>query len=487
MDINLYTIGNDLEFRDSGLIADSDIEEKMHYESSPDIMDMVVQDTFNDSNKNRFNPAAIPSNTDYHLASSNVIGLGSDDSLPNTAIIQQKQQKDSVSHIDYNHSTIFNPKITQIQINSNVRTGQTNLVHTSELGKWASLFNFQSFNQMQSSLFNLIVYTSRNLLVSAPTGSGKTVVFELAIIQALESQQKAVYIAPTRALCQEKFNDWKHRFSKYNISVCLLTGDSLPNNYIANLKTARIIVTTPEKWDSFTRSADNQIMQSVKLCCVDEIHGVRDERRGATLEVVVTRCKYQQCRLVCASATIPNINDFAIWLQAEAKIFGDEYRSVPIKKHVLGYKNTYNQFQLDEILKFNLVDVIKRYGDGKPTLVFCKTRKDVISTCQELAKTPSLFVNSSNRKTLEQVVFKDKKLLEFVKNGVGFHHAGLDYADRQSVEALFMTSKLKVICCTSTLAVGVNLPARMVIIKGTSQYDFSTGKMKQYCDHDINQ
>ena len=165
-------------------------------------------------------------------------------------------------------------------------------------------------------------------------------------------------------------------------------------------------------------------------------------------------------------------------------MFGDEFRSCPIKKIVVGFPG-YNNFQFNEKLKFELINIVDTYSNGKPTLVFCSTRKDVVGTSEELGKRG--FVDDYNRKVLENCKFKDKKLETLVKRGVGYHHAGMDYQDRQQVEALFMTCKLFIICSTSTLAVGVNLPAYLVIIKGTCQYDFQAGKMKQYCDHDVNQ
>ena len=264
-------------------------------------------------------------------------------------------------------------------------------IATCALQDWKSFFHFTTFNKIQSNLFSLIFTTRKNLVVSAPTGAGKTVLFELSILKMLEiAGAKAVYIAPTRALCEERFADWNARFKKFNVKVLLLTGDS--PFLQGGINNSRLIVTTPEKWDSITRQHDNRnLFQMVKLVCIDEIHGIKDQDRGATLEVVVTRAKYQQCRLIAVSATIPNISDFGIWLNAETKLlrlirlFGEEYRAVPIQKIVVGFPTNYNQFQFNENLKFQVLDIVKKYSNSKPTIVFCSTRKDVIGTAQELS------------------------------------------------------------------------------------------------------
>jgi ATP-dependent DNA helicase HFM1/MER3 len=97
------------------------------------------------------------------------------------------------------------------------------------------------------------------------------------------------------------------------------------------------------------------------------------------------------------------------------------------------------------------------------------------------------FASEQNRNTLSSVEVMDKQLKQFIVKGIAFHHAGLAPKDRQVVEALFITGQIQVVCATTTLAVGVNLPCRLVIIKGTNQYQFSSQKMEEYCDHDISQ
>lgn len=103
---------------------------------------------------------------------------------------------------------------------------------------------------------------------------------------------KIVYIAPIKALCQEKYNDWKFKFSLYGLTVIEATGDSDYVNLV-QLTNANIIVTTPERWDSITRRWQEfpHILIELKLVLIDEVHLLNEETRGATLEAIVARMK----------------------------------------------------------------------------------------------------------------------------------------------------------------------------------------------------
>lgn len=175
------------------------------------------------------------------------------------------------------------------------------------------------------------------------------------------------------------------------------------------------------------------------------------------------------------------------------KQFGQEYRPVQLKTIVFGYPNNGNYFKFDDSLKYRLLDILHSHSKGKPSLIFCTTRKSVIDTAEYLsleinsaepyvtANTKAILQNTANR-------LVDKKLAQLVSLGVAFHHGGLNPNDRREIESLFSQSILLVICSTSTLAVGVNLPAHLVIIKGTQYYDYSnTKKAIDYSDMDILQ
>ncbi|XP_078343088.1 putative ATP-dependent DNA helicase HFM1 [Oculina patagonica] len=384
-----------------------------------------------------------------------------------------------------------------------------------------SVFNkFPYFNIVQSKVFDEVMYTDRPLVVCAPTGSGKTVIFELAIIRLLvnsgqgPSKAKVVYMAPMKALCSERFTDWSTKFEPFGLKCKEVTGDSeLDDCY--ELQNVHIIMTTPEKWDSMTRKwRDNRsLVQSVKLFLIDEVHLLNDDARGATVEAVISRMKTVQStmtrnstsgnknsqdragmRLIAISATIPNVEDIAAWLggidsPASHYSMDDSHRPVKLRKVVLGFPkgNNYSDFRFDLSLNYKLSGIIQTYSDRKPTLVFCSTRKSAQQAAQMLVKDARFIMNSQHRQRLQRIAnsLHDSKLRELVICGIGYHHAGLDPTDRRNIETMFIKGDLPVIFATSTLAVGVNLPAHLVIIKSTAHYVM--GVFQEYSETQILQ
>jgi ATP-dependent DNA helicase HFM1/MER3 len=248
---------------------------------------------------------------------------------------------------------------------------------------------YEEFNPFQSEMAKWMCDTDDNVVVSAPTGAGKSTIFEIAmarfIIMDLLSQgaaisphqsrvmskaRKILYIAPSKALCEERYEDWSRRLQtlELGIEVAMITGDAAdPGSSFNDLASAHLIIATPEKWDSMTRRWQENfyLMASVKLLLVDEVHLLGDKTRGWCLETVVTRMKTihraaevvnvtpdelsrssyagtnsaaikMPFRMVAVSATLPNIAEVADFFQAnEAYSFDDSYRPIPLVKHIL--------------------------------------------------------------------------------------------------------------------------------------------------------
>jgi hypothetical protein len=173
---------------------------------------------------------------------------------------------------------------------------------------------FAKFNHLQSEVANALVRTNDTIVVSAPTGAGKTAVFEMAMArhlqhdiqqlrqstndwhqQQLPMYRKMVYLAPSKALCEERYEDWSKRLAelKLGIRVAMITGDAEPRDSYRDIATSHLIVSTPEKWDSLTRrwSENYTLFASVKLVLIDEVHQIGDPSRGACLETVLCRMK----------------------------------------------------------------------------------------------------------------------------------------------------------------------------------------------------
>ncbi|KAJ5570592.1 uncharacterized protein N7459_010022 [Penicillium hispanicum] len=377
------------------------------------------------------------------------------------------------------------------------------LVPVQELPEnYRSLFSFPLFNAVQSKCFHPAYGSDDNLVLSAPTGSGKTVVMELAICRLLnllkDERFKVVYQAPTKSLCTERWRDWNTKFSALNLKCAELTGDT-DHTQLRSVQNSQIIITTPEKWDSMTRKWKDhmRLMELVKLFLIDEVH-ILKEARGATLEAVVSRMKSigSNVRFVALSATVPNSEDIATWLGKDAtnqhlparrEHFGEEFRPVKLQKFVYGYQSTANDFAFDKVCASKLPEIIGKHACQKPIMVFCCTRNSSVTTAKELTRLWTM-TNPSARSWKgpnRHMEVHNDDLNMMISAGVAFHHAGLSPSDRHAVEKGFLDGQINVICCTSTLAVGVNLPCHLVIIKNT--VGWQEGGCKEYSDLEMMQ
>jgi ATP-dependent DNA helicase HFM1/MER3 len=406
---------------------------------------------------------------------------------PFQKLIQQKPQKQQTAKA-------FNaPTVQGIQ-----------LVPTSALpDRLRTVFPFPNFNAVQSKCFESVFRSDDNFVLASPTGSGKTAILELAVCRAVAtnttSQYKIIYQAPTKAFCSERQRDWEKKFKQVGLDCAELTGDSGAED-LRKIQSANIIITTPEKWDSMTRKWKDheRLMKLVKLFLIDEVHILKDDR-GAVLEAVVSRMKSigNDVRFVALSATVPNFQDVAEWLGRNAanpqipaanEKFGEEFRPVKLQKHVCGYNyNSGNDYGFENFLSDKLPEVIARYSERKPIMIFCATRRSTASTAEQLAK---WWGTSPHRSRMwnapkRTITASDKALRGLVSSGVAFHHAGLDINDRMQVEQGFLDGNINVICCTSTLAVGVNLPCHLVVVKNTMC--FGSKGIEEYSDLEMMQ
>lgn len=367
------------------------------------------------------------------------------------------------------------------------------------------LFSFDNFNAMQSVCFDVAYLRDDNMVLSAPTGSGKTVVLELAILNAISksdfrhSSGKVIYIAPVKALCSSVFQSWSTKFSSLGLTCCEFTGDS--ESPVESLIDSHLVITTAEKLEAATRrrGIGQLVSKQIRLLLVDEVHTVAETHRGPTLEALVARLKLvtdDQCRIIAVSATVPNFRDIAHWLgkmdsnlPATCMAFDNTYRPVPLETVVRSYPHSFpDSMAFDSLLNYKILGLVSKFSERRPTLVFCCTRKSASGLAQFLvdsARSPELQAavqpSSSELSSLVtlQAQLESRQLKETVyPHGVAFHHAGLSPGDRRLIENAFSESLIKILCTTSTLAIGVNLPARLVIVKGTQTY-----AEQQFCSY----
>ncbi|ORZ33314.1 Sec63 Brl domain-domain-containing protein [Catenaria anguillulae PL171] len=356
---------------------------------------------------------------------------------------------------------------------------------------------FQYFNPIQTQVFHTLYHTRENVLLGAPTGSGKTVAAELAMWSTLRDfpKSKIVYIAPLKALVRERVDDWKVKLAPLGMKIVELTGDVAPD--MDTITKGDLIITTPEKWDGVSRSWRNrQYVQAVRCVIIDEIHLLGGDR-GPILEIIVSRMHYisqttkTPIRIVGLSTALANARDLADWLNISPRgmfNFRHSVRPVQLETYIDGFAGKHYCPRMATMNRPCYAAILK-HSPKQPALVFVSSRRqtrltayDLISYCC-LDDSPKRFLRMEDDELegcLERV--KDSHLQHTLAFGIGMHHAGLTESDRKIVEGLFVAQKIQVLVATSTLAWGVNTPAHLVCVKGTEFYD---AKKKKYVDFDI--
>jgi pre-mRNA-splicing helicase BRR2 len=373
-------------------------------------------------------------------------------------------------------------------------------------------------NKVQSKCYPSAFEDDGNMLICAPTGSGKTNVAMLTILREIGKNRNAetgdidldafkiVYIAPLKALVQEQVGNFGKRLEPYGIKVSELTGDrQLTKQQIAD---TQIIVTTPEKWDVITRkSTDLSYTNLVRLIIIDEIHLLHDDR-GPVLESIVARTirKTEQTgepvRIVGLSATLPNYKDVASFLRVDMNKglfhFDASFRPCPLRQEFIGITERKAIKQLKAMNDITYTKVLEHVGQHRnQMLIFVHSRKETAKTAKYIRDKAMemdtinqiLKHDAGTREVLSTAAgdVTDRDLKDILPYGFGIHHAGMSREDRSDVEDLFAAGHIQVLVCTATLAWGVNLPAHTVIIKGTQVYSPEKGSWVELSPQDVLQ
>ena len=350
---------------------------------------------------------------------------------------------------------------------------------------------FSNLYPPQADCIKAGLLDGKSILVSAPTASGKTLTATLAMINYLSKNKgKVIYLSPLRALASEKYVEFK-KLEKVGlgkkIKVGISTGDF--ENIEKNLEKNNVLILTNEKMDSIIRHGAEWI-DEIGLVIVDEIHLIGDETRGPTLEMVLTKLKLlaSKPQIVGLSATITNSDEIARWL--DCTLVKNDWRPVPLSEGV--YDD--GKVLMSDGKKFNIepslcgipVDLgVQSVKEGGQSLVFAETRTRSRSLATKAADVISQLLEKKESEELEKISKKllsnnehtelVKTLATLVKKGVAFHHAGLNQNCRQTIESEFRKGTIKLLSSTPTLAAGVNLPARRVVISNINRYNANVG------------
>ena len=367
-------------------------------------------------------------------------------------------------------------KISELDIDKSV----INILHEQ---------GFETFYPPQAEAIPYAL-AGENLVLAIPTASGKSLVAYLAVLKSvLEKGGKALYIVPLRALASEKFEDLG-AFKKLGINVIISTGDL--DSADPKLENFDIIVATSEKADSLMRHK-SRWLENLTVIVADEVHLINDTSRGPTLEVILARFKQlnPSAQIIALSATIQNSEEIAEWLNA--RHIKSSWR--PVELHEGVYLNGEIEFK-DETIKevggggdplHSLVhDVV---NDGGQALIFVNTRRSTESIAKNLTNCVRPLLNTQELKSLTKLskslrrrdvetTSVTKILAEVLARGCAYHHAGLSNVQRKLIETNFKAGNIKCIVATPTLAAGINLPARRVIVRDVYRFDMAgTGRL----------
>ena len=329
--------------------------------------------------------------------------------------------------------------------------------------------------------------TGQNLVISIPTAAGKTLLAELAALKhVLELNGKVIYLCPLRALASEKYRNFK-RFSMLGVRTAITSGDyDSTDDYLPKYD---IIVSTNEKFDALLRHRASWITEEVSLVVIDECHLINDQHRGPTLETLLARLLVENTvsQIIALSATVGNADEIAEWLDAE--LVKSDWRPVPLKEGVYFEDQiTYSDYTKREV-PFHRDDPILNLAldsiqSQEQMLVFTPSRRTAVSKAEKLGSVIESFIEPNEAKELAEIASQvilnlsdplSKKLADTIKKGVTFHHAGLNSRQRELVESGFKSGVIKTICATPTLAAGVNLPAKRVIVSSVYRYSVEEG------------
>ncbi len=343
------------------------------------------------------------------------------------------------------------------------------------------------------------ILEGNNTLVCIPTASGKSLLAYCGIVHSIKNTQqaKAIYIVPLKALASEKYEELVELGSHLGLQIGLAIGDA--SSETRDIDKADIIVCTSEKLDSLLRHR-SELFEHLKCIVADEFHLMNDATRGPTLEMNLTRLRlhYPHAQIIALSATVGNVEDLAFWLQAELIV--SEWRPVDLEystfhnfhveprkiqghgaqKRILSPPRT-----LEGLVSHPVWSVVDdAMNEESQVLLFVGTRKSAQAEARNLAKRVLKRLkkeDSMKLKRLEELSQQISKsssqssisdhLADAVRGGVAFHHAGLTHQQRKLIENSFKSGELIALTATPTLAAGVNLPARRVLIRDLKRWD----------------
>ncbi len=323
---------------------------------------------------------------------------------------------------------------------------------------------------------------NQNLLVIAPTSSGKTFIGEMAAITQAVHKKKTIYLVPLRSLAEEKYHHFRDLYADCDINTLISSRDRREYDKKIIQGDYQVVVMVYEKFNYFLLEYPD-FLQDVSLVIIDELQMIHDPVRGPLLEEIIAYIKKNkpELKIIGLSADLDNEAGFLNWISADSLLSYKrpvELRKGLVREGTFKYITHNNNccgeetfFAPDEVRDNCYEDYLRKtvsyfVEKDEPTLLFFPTRKDTRKWAGWLAgqiDAPRADEAIAELSRLEETRSRNE-LLYLLEKGMAYHNADLSWEERNLVETYLKKGEIKLICATTTLAMGVNLPFKNVIL-----------------------
>ncbi|KAG8216298.1 putative RNA helicase [Butyriboletus roseoflavus] len=357
----------------------------------------------------------------------------------------------------------------------------------------------QTFNKIQTQVFQALYTSDENVFVGAPTGSGKTICAEFALLKLWNKKDnsRAVCVEPYQEMVDQRVAEWRRKFGgvQGGKEIVSLTGETSAD--LRLLEKGDVIVCTPSQWDVLSRRwRQRKNVQTIALLIADEMQLVGGEV-GPTYEVIISRTRYVSAqtelktRIVACGVSLANARDLGEWIGAPSHAifnFSPSSRPLDMDIHLQSFTIPHYPSLMIAMSKPAYLAIVE-YAPAKPVIVFVSSRRQCRLTVDDLLlhctadNDPDRFLNIDEaelQRHLDHI--SDKGLVECLKHGIGYYHEALDKQDKVIVERFFESGAIQVLVASKDTAWSLPVASYMVVIMGVQ---FFEGKEHRYVDYPV--